>query len=353
MTTARRRRLDDPERLRRQELGDRIIHRYLRGSPFDAQTIHETAARFEAFHGGATFPAMLRAIGISRDRPYGNRKHGQFRIRPPDQPDLPGVWSPHRVLQALIVGYTSMRNDRGRREVLRDVYAYLGVTPVVKLEGFFHRGRLALVPPGWGRLLELWDLAPVVPVTGLLEQTERRQATEAPPDLPAEIPEDQTDGEEPVEFHRTPRWMRRVAGAIVVCFCAGLAAGFALLIAEVGMGAVATISPPLAAHRSVSADSVRTSPTTPEPSAAARAPTTATVPFCAAVLDERPSACRLGNRETISALARRLHGKSKAWQYAMRIARASRVRVPEWNISRGTVDARRLPSGFILKLPAD
>lgn len=295
MTTAEKRCQDDPERLRRQELGDRIIRRYLHGSSFYAQTIHDTAAQLERFHGGATWPSMLRAIGISQDRPYGRRIHGQFRIRPPDQPDLPGTWDNHRVLQALMVGYSSAKSGRSRRLVVRDVYAYLGVAQMVELG--------------------TWR-----------------------------------------------RWVRVGAAVLAACIFTGLTAGLALVVADLGMGVVERAAPTIGRNRTAVAEQAPTvqraqrAPVAQSASLAARPlppPDPVVLQACRKREASRPAACQMDAEDTVAAVARFWAAGRAPLQFAMQIATANRIRVPEWGLAEGTRDARRLSPGFILKLPAD
>lgn len=369
--TAKKRRLDDPEFLRRQKLGDRIICRYLHGSSFNARNIHETVAELEAFHGGTILSTMLRAIGISQDRPYGNREHGQFRIRPPDQPDLFGTWHNHCVLQALIVGYASATSDRAQRRVLADVYAYLGVTPVIPLPRF-HRRRITLPDTTEAMVLHLWDPVPVA-----VEITPQGEAAEAEPVqqgavVPTAIDTSEADDGE-IEVGLRPGWVRTIARLLAACFLVALPAGFALVIAEVGMGVVTLVSREIAPHRDIRAEEPPRAalPATPAPSAPppppAPAPTALLALAPAAPLPPRavravpcrkrqtsiPRVCRISEDDTVAGVARYWAAGRTPWRFAMQIAATNRIRVPEWGLAEGTVDARRLAPGFILKLPAD
>lgn len=334
---AKKRIRDGPEYERRQQIGDWLVATTIRGTPFATLTIHQAVLSLTAGYGEYSMKRAQKALGISRDR------SGRYRIRCPDEPKLPGTWDNNEYLKAFIVAHLLATTDAEKQKIVWLVYEYLGVpyTPLFTLPA-----KKAMAP----RSIRHEEPIRVLPfvrtdVAPSLDQKKEPPRSERQPTarrFRLALATRPYYRENEIGRVREIIW-----GTIIMCYLPVLMTVLPTVFLMMGHTRKTTITAtdqhPHLNHQTnpLNKEGKLQPPKAPPPEVTLR---TTTLSYT------------LDSDDTLWGVARATLGKrtrkKAVLRYTKKIARTNTIRVPEWGISKGTRDARRLPPGLVIILPS-
>lgn len=360
-------------RTQRGEVGDALVERCLTGTPHANYTVFKTIRVLRSGLGDKVVQEILNSLGISEDLKTEGQPQ-RLRIRRPDEPWRLGEWGKQRHLQALIVARANELAEKPQEHGSQNEHSWAMAARAAYRES-------STIPITEGVPI------PHLPETGL-ERTPTREP--APATLPApggetekpqtvkekaeSKPEEQRPRQE-TPYPATPStWIRSVFFAARVLLIADLLIwllGVSLAALQIGE----TIA--LAAFPSQEDHATPHDPPAPK----TRDRKAAAEPIAKPILqkpDEKQVAVILPKRETLRVLSScrkrsarengvcamvhgdtlsqiaRIHRRNESsFRFGKRLARMNHIRVPEWGITEGDIDARRLLAGHVITLAVD